>query len=559
MDIRWLTSFFVILTISCGITVAKKSPPHILFIVADDLGWNDVSWNNAKMKMPTLDKLATKGVILNSSYVQPTCSPSRGAMMTGYYPFHMGMQRGVISKFQSRYLPIDKETLPEALKKLGYATHMVGKWHLGFCNWKHTPTKRGFDSFYGFYSGAEDYYKHTLAGGYDFRFNTSVHHPPKYRYSTTLFGRRGAEIVKNHNPEEQPLFLYMAFQGVHSPLQVPKMFSNQYPDVMNKNRKIYNGMVTAMDSAVDMVISELRRKGYMENLVVAFTSDNGGASYIAGSNWPLRGTKNTLWDGGTRVPSFVYSKTLFKKTGYVHNGLFHASDWFPTFIKLAGGTTSPFIDGVDQWRSIGMGWPSPRTELVYNINEVKRTGAIRVGDYKLIVGSPGRYNSWYPEKTKPSCKSMRKEGYKYQQEERLLRKAEMEDRKALTKEKGGGWWFSSPMAFIKHLAGNVAETPVVAKVLRRMNILYDQNNCDRFDENRDYEIKHLKPASIHLFNVIDDPTEKNNLATKKPVLVKKMMQKFKEYKKTLVKSLDNPPTKQAHPKYHNGVWSPGWC
>ncbi|KAL5008803.1 hypothetical protein ScPMuIL_014384 [Solemya velum] len=139
---------------------STASRPHILFIVADDLGWNDVSWHNPQMITPNLEKLAKNGVILNSSYVQPVCSPSRNCFMSGYYPFHTGLQHAVIHNWQANYLPGNLTTLPQKMKDLGYSTHMIGKWHLGFCDWKYTPTFRGFDSFLGFYSGAEDYYTH---------------------------------------------------------------------------------------------------------------------------------------------------------------------------------------------------------------------------------------------------------------------------------------------------------------------------------------------------------------------------------------------------------------
>lgn len=531
-----------------------KVQPHILFIVADDLGWNDVSWHNPDIMMPTLDKLAQKGVILNSSYVQPQCSPSRGALMTGYYPYHIGMQHGIVNKYQPKFMPKDKDSLPEALKKLGYATHMVGKWHLGFCNWSYTPTYRGFDSFYGFYSGAEDYYTHRHYGGYDFRFNKTVHHPMKMRYSTTLFGKRAADIILEHEPDKQPLFLYLSFQGVHTPLQVPKKYSNQYQNIRNRNRRIYSGMITAMDDAVSLAIRAFQVKNYMDNLLVVFTSDNGGASYIAGSNWPLRGAKSTLWEGGTRVPTFIYSKTLLKKTGIVYDGLLHITDWFPTLVHLAGGQTSPFMDGLDQWLALSRGWPSPRTEFVYNINDVKKTAAIRSGDYKLIVGSPGRYNNWYPAKTKPACNS-KEEQQSYQFEQEQLRANDLLDQQKSQQ----GWWFTSPLKFINGFARRASEISGAYRTWQSMGDWYTQYRCDRFLEAHQLEEKRLRPPSLQLFNIKDDPLEKYNLADKKPVLVKKLMMRLREYKKTLVKAQNQPSTKLASPKNYDGIWSPGWC
>ncbi|KAL4224867.1 hypothetical protein ACF0H5_015563 [Mactra antiquata] len=545
----------IVFGIYSSMSVEASSRPHILFIVADDLGWNDVSWHNSDVVMPTLDKMAKKGVILNSSYVQPQCSPSRGALMTGYYPFHIGMQHGIVNRYQPKYMPQELETLPEALKKVGYSTHMVGKWHLGFCNWNYTPTYRGFDSFYGFYSGAEDYYTHKHYGGYDFRFNTSVHYPPKMRYSTTLFGQRSRDIILEHSGDD-PLFLYLSFQGVHSPLQVPKKYSNQYSHIGNKNRRIYSGMITAMDDAVSLIMRSFQQKRYTDNLLVVFTSDNGGASYMAGSNWPLRGAKSTLWEGGTRVPTFVYSNTLLKKTGIVNNGLVHVTDWFPTLVKLAGGETNPFLDGVDQWLSLSRSWPSKRTEFVYNINEVKNSAAIRYGDYKLIVGSPGRYNNWYPVKTKPACNSKEaKQGYIYEDRQMSrVNKLDRQEQKAVN-----GWWFTSPLKYIKKFAERAAEVASSSNTWRRLGQWYDKYRCDRFREAHIREEKSLKPPPLQLFNIKDDPEEKFNLADRKKILVKKIMRKLKYYKKTLVKAQNQAATKLAHPNRYDGIWSPGWC
>lgn len=315
-------------------------------------------------------------------------------------------------------------------------------------------------------------------------------------------------------------------------------------------------MITAMDDAVSLVMRAFQKKSYMDNLLVVFTSDNGGASYIAGSNWPLRGSKNTLWEGGTRVPTFIYSKSLLKKTGVTQSGLVHVTDWFPTLVRLAGGETSPFLDGVDQWLALSRGWPSPRHEFVYNIDEVKRTGALRSGDYKLIVGSPGRYNNWYQAKTKPACNSKEaRQGYMY--EERQLKLAEKLDRQE--QKSVNGWWFTSPLQYIKGFANKAAAVSGASSAWRSMSKWYEQYRCDRFMSAHAREEKRLKPPAIQLFNIKDDPEERFNLANKKPVLLKKLMRKLKSHKKTLVKAQNQPHTKLAHPKHYDNIWSPGWC
>ncbi|XP_052786419.1 arylsulfatase B-like [Mya arenaria] len=378
------------------VSFGAAKPPHIIFIVADDLGWNDVGWHNDQMFTPNLDKMARAGVILNSSYVQPVCTPSRGCFMTGYYPFHTGLQHDVIHPSTPGYLPANFTTLPQKLKHLGYTTHMVGKWHLGFCNWKYTPTYRGFDSFMGYYNGAEDYYTHVRAKGYDFRYNTSVHHPPAGEYSANVISARAVEILDSVDPVRDQLYLYLPFQSVHSPMQVPERYENIYANISTKRRRQYCGMVSALDEAVGNITSALRDRGFMNNALIVFTTDNGGAMYTTANNMPLRGAKWTLWEGGTRGAAFVYSDNLLQKTGYTNNEMIHAVDWFPTLLTLAGGKPDAGMDGVNQWPTLSSGTSSARSEFVYNIDDIDNNAAIRVGQYKLIEGSPGEYNDWTP-------------------------------------------------------------------------------------------------------------------------------------------------------------------
>ncbi|KAK7476920.1 hypothetical protein BaRGS_00031859 [Batillaria attramentaria] len=390
----------VLMTVVCIATAAGSAatpPPHIVFVVADDLGWNDVSFRATDMHTPNIDRMAREGIILNSSYVQPLCSPSRSAWMSGFFPFHTGLQHAVINDRQKAYLPGNLTTLPQVLKTQGYATHAVGKWHLGFCNWKYTPTYRGFDTFLGYYSAEEDYYTHNRSLGYDFRNNTEVDRDAIGEYSAYLFARHTENIIRDHK-KEQPLFLYMPFQSVHEPLEVPQVYIDNYcSHIRNESRRIKCGMVAALDDAFGNVTSLLDTLGYTDNMLLIFTTDNGGPVPFAGNNWPLRGSKATLWEGGTRATAFVWSKNLLPKTGYTNNGMMHAVDWFPTIIDAAGAKLVPYrIDGMSQWDTIRLNKASPRTEFVYNIDRLSNMAAIRMGDYKLLQGSTGGHNGWYP-------------------------------------------------------------------------------------------------------------------------------------------------------------------
>ncbi|KAL3843147.1 hypothetical protein ACJMK2_021099 [Sinanodonta woodiana] len=382
------------------LSLSSARPPHIVLIVADDLGWNDVGWHNPQIYTPNLDKMAQNGVILNSSYVQPICTPTRNSLMTGFYPYHTGLQHFVILDDIPGYIPSNFTTLPQKLKQLGYSTHMVGKWHLGYCNWKYTPTYRGFDSFMGYYNGREGYYNHKEGTGYDFRLNEDVHYPTHGEYSAHTFAKRAIDILNSVDPQKESLFLYLPFQSVHEPLEVPEKYENIYSHIQNKERRTYCGMVSAMDEAVGNITTVLRERGFMDNLLLVFTSDNGGNFQYGANNLPLRGNKNTLWEGGTKGAAFVYSETLLKKTNYENTEMMHAVDLFPTLLHVAGGIPDPGIDGMNMWPTISENKSSPRTEFIYNIDEIDKNAAIRVGDYKLIEGSPGQSNDWYPLPTR---------------------------------------------------------------------------------------------------------------------------------------------------------------
>lgn len=532
-----MTIFIVTFLLTLGELVNANRKPNIIFIVADDLGWNDVGWRNPEVKTPNIDRLALNGVILNSSYVNPTCTPSRNSMLTGVYPFRVGLQHTSLFPRDTRHLSPEYETLPERLKELGYSTHMIGKWHLGFCNWKHTPTERGFDSFMGFFNGGEDYYKHTKESAYDFWLNKSLYYPPKGEYSTTTFTKRAVQLFKYHSKmkKKNPLFLYLSYQAVHTPLQVPKKYEKLYSHIGNRDRRTYYGMVTAMDQSIGTIITALRKYQLLRDSIIVFTTDNGGAAHIAGSNLPLRGSKTTLWEGGTRGVGFVYSSRLFKK-GYVHNGLFNAVDWVPTLVAAAGGKQDKRIDGINQWPMLRAGRPSKRTEFVYSIGT---SAAIRMGDYKLIVGHPGLYNRWFAvPKTRSFCASFNDESDNSENDDLFLYEnlntAVRNVRSYLswvgTKMPGYSYW----------------------RQLKRAKSIEECKALERKERKNWVFPKYL------LYNIKDDPTETTNIAGNKPMLIKKLNRRLEYYWK---KAVIVPKQKDMHKNAAivNGVWTPGWC
>uniref|UniRef100_A0A023G646 Putative arylsulfatase b ixodes scapularis arylsulfatase b n=1 Tax=Amblyomma triste TaxID=251400 RepID=A0A023G646_AMBTT len=247
--LSWLLFISVACVAGSSVKTPFRKPPHIVFILVDDLGWADTSLHgSAQIPTPNLDALASTGVILNNYYVQPLCSPSRGALMTGLYPAHNGIRMPLVGA-QVAGLPLQFKILPEHLKDLGYETHIVGKWHLGYFNLNYTPTYRGFDTFFGFHNGPIDYYRGIMEQeghvGLDF-WNGTCALPLKERtYATARLQDHAKSIIANRNTSK-PLFLYLAHQAVHSVyspefLQAPVENTKKFPYIRDSSRKILAG------------------------------------------------------------------------------------------------------------------------------------------------------------------------------------------------------------------------------------------------------------------------------------------------------------------------------
>ncbi|XP_042283646.1 arylsulfatase I-like [Thunnus albacares] len=359
----------------------QKNQPHIIFILTDDQGFNDIGYHNPSIKTPTLDKLAAEGVKLENYYVQPICTPSRSQLITGRYQIHTGLQHSIIRPSQPSCLPSHMDTLPERLREAGYTTHMVGKWHLGFYRKACLPTRKGFDSFFGSLTGSVDYYSYGSCDGpglcgYDLHDDEGVAWGQEGKYSTALFTQRARKILESYDPTEKPLFLLLSLQAVHTPLQPPKSYIYPYRDMANVARRKFAAMVSTVDEAVRNITYALRKYGYYRNSVIIYSTDNGAQPFTGGSNWPLRGRKGTYWEGGVRGVAFVHSP-LLKRRRRVSKDLLHITDWFPTLVGLAGGNISQSqgLDGFDVWPTLSEGRESPRQEILHNIDPLHKPPA----------------------------------------------------------------------------------------------------------------------------------------------------------------------------------------
>ncbi|MDX2031164.1 MAG: arylsulfatase [Blastocatellia bacterium] len=359
---------------------AQTARPNIVVILADDLGFADVGFNGGReIKTPNIDKLAAAGARLDQFYVQPVCSPTRAALMTGRYPMRHGLQTGVVRPWAQYGLPLDERTLPQALKEAGYATAITGKWHLGHFQPAYLPTRRGFDFQYGHFNGALDYFKHDRDGGHDWHRNDKASYDEGY--STHLLAREAVKFIQD---SRQPFFLYVPFNAVHSPHQAPEKYKAPYAH-LKEPRRTYAGMLAAMDEAIGQILAALDEKGLRKNTVIVFSSDNGGPSPgVVTDNGPLRAGKATLYEGGVRVAACIAWEGRIKAGSTIAAPL-HIVDLYPTLLRLAGASlrqTLP-IDGHDAFATLTQGKPSPHSEIL--LNATPNTGAIRVGDWKLIV------------------------------------------------------------------------------------------------------------------------------------------------------------------------------
>ncbi|XP_052740681.1 arylsulfatase B-like isoform X2 [Bicyclus anynana] len=385
----------------------------MVFIMVDDMGWNDVSWHGSnQIPTPNLDTLATRGVVLQQYYSEAICTPARTALLTGKYPMRTGMHGSPLTNSEDRGIPVTERLLPAYLKELGYCTHLVGKWHVGMSRKQYLPLSRGYDTHYGMRGGFIDFYTHDKVEefpdgrqfyGLDF-FDDDIPQDEEERYSVDALTDRAITIIQNHNGS-CPLFLHLAHNTPHAGnegglLQPPLYSPVRSHHIANSNRRLYAEMVNHLDKSVGRLVTALAEKGIFENTLIVFVSDNGAPTVGQFNNWgvnlPFRGKKQTPWEGAVRVPAFIYHPSLKPK---VWRGLMHITDWLPTLLAAAGGEIKKEIDGLNQWDSIVKDGKSKRKDVLISLDDSGGPNvyaAYRMGDYKIIVGNvSGLSNGYY--------------------------------------------------------------------------------------------------------------------------------------------------------------------
>jgi arylsulfatase A-like enzyme len=377
-------TLFALTAISLSLSRAADTKPNIVYFLVDDLGYADCGFNGGKdIRTPNIDKLAKEGAVLKSYYVQPVCSPTRSALMTGRYAIHTGVYN-VVRPGAPWGLPLTERLLPQALKDVGYSTAICGKWHLGEFQSDYTPTHRGFDHQYGHYFGALDYFKHDRDGKMDwYRDDKPL---VEEGYTTHLVAKEASRLIREQ-AADKPLFLYVPFNGIHSPHQVPESYTAPYKN-LPKLRQTIAGMLAAVDEAIGQITAALDKKGLRQNTLIIFSSDNGGPGPgNATINTPLRAGKGTIYEGGIRVASFATWPGKIPASTTIYEPM-HAVDWFPTLVKLTGAPAEQKLapDGLDIWPVLTQGAKSPHEALLLPGMAPDKM-ALRMGDWKLLLNA----------------------------------------------------------------------------------------------------------------------------------------------------------------------------
>ena len=372
----------VVLLAACT-TSAGAEKPNVVVILADDLGYADLGCQGCKdIPTPHIDSIAAAGVRFTDGYAtHPVCSPSRAGLMSGMYQHRFGFEHnsGPEQYAAANFgLPRSIPALAERLKQAGYATGMVGKWHIGFQEGLQ-PHQRGFDDHFGFLSGAHTYFPDRGERVSLVRNGEPV---DEREYLTDAFARESAAFIERNRA--RPFFLYLAFNAVHSPLEATQAYEDRFPDIADPKRRTYAGMTAAMDDAVGRVLAELRAHKLEENTLVFFYSDNGGpTSQTTSRNDPLRGYKGQVFEGGIRIPFLVQWKGHLP-AGRVYRKPVMGFDVHATALAAAGIPTPEDkpLDGVDLLPFLlGKKSEAPHESLFWRAGPQH---AARLGDWKLV-------------------------------------------------------------------------------------------------------------------------------------------------------------------------------
>ena len=364
------------------------SRPNIVIILSDDMGYADIGAQGCRdIPTPHIDRLAAEGVRFTDAYANGSfCTPTRAALLSGRYQQRYGVED------LTRPLPLAAVTLPARLKAAGYATGMVGKWHLG-TRAGFTPLDRGFDEFFGFLGGGHIYLPRPEAKGeYNAPILRNRERVDERRYLTDAFGEEAAAFVDRQRNATKPFFLYLAFNAVHAPLEATGRYLDRFPAITDRNRRIYAAMLGAMDDGIGRVLEALERIGQKDRTLVIFHNDNGGPTTrnaVNGSrNTPLRGSKCETFEGGIRVPMILRWPGVLEP-GTVYRQPAISFDLTATAIAAAGADATQ-IDGVDLIPFLNGKRPgAPHDALFWRSRTMSDNYGMRQGNWKFVHSTEG--------------------------------------------------------------------------------------------------------------------------------------------------------------------------
>ena len=381
---------------------ASKMKPNVVLIVTDDQGWADIGYHNEEVRTPNMDRLCKMGVQLDAHYVQPQCTPTRVALLTGRYPSRFGPDATRASN--APVFPKGTFTMAQMFKDLGYDTALMGKWHMGSTP-DHGPKHFGFDYSYGSFAGAVGMYDHR------YRLNKPEYTVTWHRNHAFIEGHENGKHVTDLVSEEalaflqkernKPFFLSLPFHAPHTPLVEEQQWLDKVGHIKDPDRRLFLASVAHLDDAIGQVINAVENSVSLENTIVIFTSDNGGVhhrykgnTYPAldpplkagfSSNAPLRGGKGQTYEGGFRVPAFITWVGTLQASKKTHR--MHVSDWLPTLSNLLGyeAPKDANWDGQDVWLILSgkqPGYDVPRT--IYTTWNDRKWEALHHGDMKIV-------------------------------------------------------------------------------------------------------------------------------------------------------------------------------
>jgi arylsulfatase A-like enzyme len=373
---------------------APLERPNVLFILADDLGYGDLScYGRPDYRTPVLDNLARQGTKFMSAYAAaPVCTPTRCAFVTGRYPqrIEVGLYEPLGARNMDKGLPPDHPTVASLLRTNGYDTALIGKWHLG---WKPEfgPNRHGYEEFFGILSGAGDYFTHKSSDSTGSDLWENLAPVERVGYLTDLLSDRAVQFIAR--PRTRPFYLSLQYTAPHSPWEGPEDAAIGHtshgdgPMTAGGSLKIYSSMMKSMDTGIGRVLQALRREKLERNTLVIFTSDNGGERYSY--NWPFSFQKLYLWEGGIRVPAIVRWSGV-TPAGRITEQPAITMDWTATILAVTGTPADPSypLDGEDLM-PVCKG-----TRAVYDRTFFWRTqtrDAVRMGNWKYLKESDGEH------------------------------------------------------------------------------------------------------------------------------------------------------------------------